>query len=141
MYVRVEINAYQKALARDDTLREAARDQRFVIDEHMTDDRKNTSEFGIPNVARYMVDDKFSVPYQTFEDQQYSKEWQKAFIRYPQKPNDLPMAVWLAAGMMWEVWDRYLDVEPIYLPGREDAVPAYMIDTPLRVNLGIYGKD
>ena len=141
MYVRVEINAYQKALARDDTLREAARDQRFVIDEHMTDDRKNTPEFGIPNLSRYMTDDKFSVPHQTFEDQQYSKEWEKSFIRYPQKPNDLPMACWLAAGMMWEVWDQYTDVGPIYLPGREQNVPQYMIENPLIVDLGIYGKD
>ena len=141
MYVRVEINAYQKALARDLTLRDAARAERFVIDEHMTDDRKNTPEFGIPNLSRYMSDDKFSVPAKTREDVVYGKEWERAFVRYPQKPNDVPMAAWLAAGMMWEVWDMYVDTDPIYLPGRETAVPQYMLESPLSVNLALYGNN
>lgn len=141
MYVRVEVNAYQKALARDHSLRDAARKHRFVIDEHMTDDRKNTPEFGIPNLARYMRDDKFSVPYKTFEDQMYAKDLIAALIRYPNKPNDIPMSLWLAAGMMWEVWDLYADQQPIYLPGREENVPAYMIDSPLVVNLADIGNN
>ncbi len=134
--MRVEINAYQKHLARDNELREAARTLKFIIDEHMTDDRKNTSEFGIPMVARYMADDKFSVPYKTDQDYEYGRELEKSLIRYPNKPNDLAMALWLAAGMMWEVWDLYVDNDPIYLPGREENVPAYMIANPLRINLG-----
>lgn len=135
MYVRVEVNAYQKALARDDTLREAARELRFVIDEHMTDDRKNSAEFGIPNLGRFMRDDKFSVPAKTFQDQQYYKELERALIRYPLKPNDLPMAIWLAAGMMWQVWEMYSKMEPAYLPGRENRVPQYMMEQPHRIDL------
>jgi hypothetical protein len=131
----VETNAYQKALARDDALREAAREQRFTIDEWQTDDRKNTAEFGIPQLARYMRDDKFSVPYATFEDRQYARPLQDALIRYPLKPNDLPMAIWLAAGMMWQVWDMYTKNEPVYLPGREKRVPAYMVNNPNRIDL------
>lgn len=138
-YVRVEDNAYQKALARDKELREAAREQRFVIDEWRTDDRKNTPELGIPMLSRYMRDDKFSVPAKTWEDQRYYKELERAFIRYPLKPNDLPMAIWLAAGMMWQVWELYVHTEPIYLPGREENTPEYMIDQPLRFNLAAVG--
>ena len=141
MYVRVEINAYQKALARDHELREASREFKFVIDEHMTDDRKNTSAFGIPMVARYMRDDRFSVPYKTDLDYEYGREFEKALIRYPNKPNDVAMALWLAAGMMWEVWDIYAHTAPIYMAGREDNVPAYMIENPLRINLGDIGRE
>jgi len=137
MYVRVETNAYQKALARDDTLREAAREQKFTIDEWMTDDRKNSPEFGIPNLARFMRDDKFSIPAATFQDQQYGKELEASLVRYPVKPNDLPMALWLAAGMMWQVWDMYAKNDPVYLPGREDRVPAYLIENPMRVDLSL----
>jgi hypothetical protein len=136
-YVKIEINAYQKALARDKELLEISRRApRFHVDEHMTDDRKNTPEFGIPMLAKYMREDKFSIPYQTFEDQQYYKELQAALIRYPNKPDDLPMALWLAAGMMWELWDMYEDQEPIYLPGRDLNIPQYMTESPLRIDLG-----
>jgi hypothetical protein len=141
MYVRVETNAYQKALARDDTLREAARELRFVIDEWMTDDRKNTPEFGIPNLSRYMRDDKFSVPARTFEDRQYYRELERSLIRYPLKPNDLPMAIWLAAGMMWQVWELYTKMEPTYLPGREERLPQYIIDNPHRIDLALVSAE
>lgn len=137
MYVRVETNAYQKALARDDELRAAARKHKFQIDEWMTDDRKNSPEFGIPNLARYMRDDKFSVPAKTYEDRQYYKELERSLIRYPNKPNDLPMALWLAAGMMWQAWELWADNKPVYMPGRETRVPQYMIDNPTRVDLSL----
>jgi hypothetical protein len=139
--VRVEINAYQKALARDDTLRESARELNFIIDEWMTDDRKNSPEFGIPNLARWMRDDKFSVPARTFEDRQYYKELEQALIRYPKKPNDLPMAIWLAWGMMRDVWELYTKMEPTYLPGRENRVPQYLIDSPSRIDLSLVGAE
>jgi hypothetical protein len=139
-HVRVEVNAYQKALARDDTLREAAREQGFAIDEWMTDDRKNSPEFGIPNLSRWMKDGLFSVPAQTYEDRQYYKELERALIRYPLKPNDLPMALWLAWGMMRDVWNLYTKMEPTYMPGREDRVPAYMMENPHRIDLALVGR-
>jgi hypothetical protein len=136
-HVRVEVNAYQKALARDDTLRAAAREYGFTIDEWMTDDRKNSPEFGIPNLARWMRDGLFSVPAATHQDRQYGKELERALIRYPVKPNDLPMALWLAWGMMRDVWNLYSKMEPAYLPGRESRVPAYMINNPNRIDLAL----
>lgn len=135
MLVRVETNAYQKALARDDSLREAAREQRFQIDEWMTDDRKNSPEFGIPNLAREMRDDKFSVPAKTLQDREYYKELERAFVRYPLPPNDLPMAIWLAHGAMRMLWDMFSVTGPVYLPGREERIPSYLIDNPTRVNM------
>jgi hypothetical protein len=137
-YVRIEINAYQKALARDKELIAFSHDPKhgFHIDEWFTDDRKNTPEFGIPKLAKWMRDDLFSVPYQTIADQDYAKDWIAAFIRYPGRPDDVPMSVWLAAGMLWEMFEMYADTEPIILPGRDRNVPAYMIDNPIRINLG-----
>jgi hypothetical protein len=136
-HVRVEVNAYQKALARDDSLRAAAREHSFTIDEWMTDDRKNSPEFGIPNLARWMRDGLFSVPAATHHDRQYGKELERALIRYPVKPNDLPMALWLAWGMMRDVWNLYSKMEPAYLPGREGRVPQYLIDNPTRIDLAL----
>lgn len=135
MWVRVEINAYQKALARDDALRAAARQHRFEVDEWMTDDRKNSPDFGIPNLARWMRDDKFSIPAAERIDQEYYRELERALVRYPSPPNDLPMALWLAWGMMRDIWERYADLSPIYMPGREDRVPAYLIENPRRVDM------
>jgi hypothetical protein len=134
-YVRIEINAYQKALARDSELLEASRRLKFHVDEWMTDDRKNTPEFGIPMLGKYIREGKVSVPHASRQDEVYAKEFNDSLIRYPNKPNDLPMAFWLAAGMMWQLWEWYENQEPTYLPGRENNVPAYMIDSPLRVNL------
>jgi hypothetical protein len=137
-YVRIEINAYQKHLARDAELLEFSRSPKhgFHIDEWRTDDRKNTPEFGIPKLAKWMREDKLAVPYATDEDQSYASDLISAFVRYPGKPNDVPMAVWLAAGMLWQMFEDYANQDPIYLPGRDRNVPAYMIDEPLIVNLG-----
>ena len=66
---------------------------------------------------------------------------ERALIRYPLVPNDLPMALWLAFGMMREVWDLYANQEPIYLPGRELNTPEYMIDEPLRIDLSLVGAE
>lgn len=133
---RIEINAYQKALARNKEVREASRKNKFQIDEWNTDDRKNTPEFGIPLLANYVRDGLFSMPYAKDVDQEFAREFEKAMIRYPKKPNDIPMAVWLAAGAVWMLWTMYTDLDPIYLRHRDRNVPGYMIDNPLKINLG-----
>lgn len=137
---RIEINAYQKALARNDAVRNAARANNLLIDEWNTDDRKNTPEFGIPLLANYVRDGKFSVPAKTDVDRDYGRELEKSLIRYPKKPNDIPMSIWLAAGAVWMLWGMYQDLEPIYLKHRDRNVPAYMIDQPLRINLGVLAE-
>jgi hypothetical protein len=80
---------------------------------------------------------KFSMPFQNDVDQAYAVELEKSFIRYPKKPNDIPMAVWLAMGGRIKLFDLYANLDPIYLRGRDENVPAYMLDQPLRVNLGL----
>lgn len=134
--VRIEINAYQKALARNPEVLAAAATNRFILDEWMTDDRKNTPEFGIPLMANFIRSGRFSVPARTDFDREYGREMEKALIRYPNKPNDIPMALWLAAGAVWQLWEMYQDLKPIYLRGRELNTPQYMVDAPLRVDLG-----
>lgn len=134
--VRIEINAYQKALARDPRVLEAQKKNHFQIDEWNTDDRKNTPEFGIPQLANYVREGLVSVPAKTDTDLEYGRELEKALIRYPNKPNDIPMAMWLAAGAVWMLWDMYQNLDPIYLKGRQHNVPAYMIDNPLRIDIG-----
>lgn len=136
--VRIEINAYQKALARDPRVLDAQKKNKFQIDEWNTDDRKNTPEFGIPQLANYVREGLVSVPYRTDLDAEYGRELGKALIRYPNKPNDIPMAMWLAAGAVWMLWDMYANLDPIYLKGRDRNVPAYMIDQPLRINVGLW---
>lgn len=135
---RIEINAYQKALARDPRVVEASRKNKFQIDEWMTDDRKNTPEFGIPQLANYVREGLLTVPAKTDLDNQYGKDMEKSLIRYPNKPNDIPMALWLAAGAVWMLWELYANLDPIYLRGRERNTPAYLIDQPLKVNIGAW---
>jgi hypothetical protein len=47
------------------------------------------------------------------------------------------MALWLAWGMMRDVWNLYSKMEPAYLPGRESRVPAYLINNPNRIDLAL----
>lgn len=136
--VRIEINAYQKALARDPRVLAAQRRNKFQIDEWNTDDRKNTPEFGIPQLANYVREGLVSVPANKDLDLTYGKDLERSLIRYPNKPNDIPMAMWLAAGAVWMLWDMYANLDPIYLKHRERNVPQYMIDQPLRINIGAW---
>ena len=99
-YVRTEINAYQKSLARDPRLRKYARQHNFLIDEWRTDDRKDSPELGIPNLARYMHDGLVSMPAATQADVDYSKRLIAYYIRYPRRPDDIVMADWLCDGAL-----------------------------------------
>jgi hypothetical protein len=135
--LRIEINAYQESLARNKELLDFAMRNSCVVDEWETDDRKNTPELGIPMMAKAFRMNKFSMPFQNDVDQAYAVELEKSFIRYPKKPNDIPMAVWLAMGGCIKLFELYANLDPIYLRGRDENVPAYMLDQPLRVNLGL----
>ena len=139
--LRVEINAYQEALARNKDLYDFCQRNSCVIDEWETDDRKNTPELGIPMMAKSFRTNHFSMPYQTDVDIAYAREVEKAFIRYPKKPNDVPMAVWLGVGGCLKLFELYANLDPIYLRGRQENVPSYMIDNPLRVNLALISAD
>lgn len=123
--VRIETNAYQKALARDDKLREGARREKFIIDEWRTDDRKWDPAMGIPMLNRHMETGHFSVPYQTRADELYAEDVLKSLIRWPKKPNDIPMSLWLADLSLDQMIEEYRYVVPDVMPGFYD-MPQYL---------------
>jgi hypothetical protein len=124
---RVEINAYQKALARDPRMRAMARKYRFHISEWTTDDRKWDPSLGIPNLARLMNDGLTSVPFASKADRDYAKGYIDAYKRYPRKPNDLPMADWLAELELFEAIRAETFDVPEQGPGWDD-MPPYLQD-------------
>lgn len=123
--VRVESNAFQKALSRDKDLTAGARTIGFLIDEWNTDEKKWDPILGIPMVNRHIENGLFSVPYQNKGDQEYAEDFIKAFLRWPKKPNDIPMAVWLADLSVTQMIEEYLYVVPDVMPGW-DNLPDYM---------------
>lgn len=117
--VTIEINAYQKALARDPRILKLQEKYRFEIKEFTTDERKHDPEFGIPQYGRHMKAGMYSIPYASVVDQEYAEPLLKAYIRWPQKPNDEVMAGWLCDLGLQELLEasRYLQAE--LMPGSE----------------------
>jgi hypothetical protein len=76
-------------------------------------------------LARWMLDGMFSVPYATDQDRRYAQPLIDSLIRYPNKPNDRPMSMWLAAGMLWEIWEAKSRSQTQRTPWA-DNVPPYM---------------
>lgn len=134
-YVRTEINAYQKSLARDPRLKKYARRDRFIIDEWRTDDRKDSPDLGIPNLARYMRDGLVSMPAATQADVDLSKRLIAYYIRYPRKPDDIVMADWLCDGAL----DRAIDEMKHTQSGVMDEW--YDMPAHLRAQYGEYEVD
>jgi hypothetical protein len=132
--VRVESNAYQKALSRDKDLTAGARQLGFLIDEWNTDEKKWDPVLGIPMVNRHIENGMFSVPYMNNGDQQYAEDYLKAFIRWPKKPNDIPMSTWLADLSVQQMIEEYKYVVPDVMPGW-DELPDYLKDQTYDVEL------
>lgn len=104
--VRIEINAYQKALARDPRLRDASLEHRFIIDEFFTGEDKVDPELGIPLLSRHMEQGRFSVPYQTIQDRHKAEALLTQLVRYPSEPNDVVMALWLADKSIQKIFEE-----------------------------------
>ena len=136
-WLRVEINAYQKSLARDPRLNRYARKYGVLVDEWRTDDRKNTPEWGIPNLARYMRDGLVSVPSDTAADVDYAKRFTAYFKRYPRTPNDVVMADWLCDGML----DHAIEQRLLYLDADDVQEEWYDMPPYLRERFGEYEVD
>jgi hypothetical protein len=117
--VRIEINAYQKALARDPRLVNAQGKLGFQIDPWMTDDRKNDPILGIPLLERRFRDGTLVVPYRDRADREFAEDLIKSFIRWPKRPNDIPMSVWLAVGAWNQLYEDYTAHTPDVMPGWE----------------------
>ncbi len=130
--VRIEINAYQKALARDPRLAVAAREQRFIIDEWFTTDKKWDPSMGIPLLSRHMEQGRFSVPYELPQDKQKAETLLTQLVRYPAEPNDTVMALWLADLSIIAL----IDASRISTPRQLDPnAPQHIKDQQVTINL------
>lgn len=121
--LRIEVNAYQLALARDKELKRASLEHHFLIDEWFTGDKKRDPQMGIPLLARHMEQGRFSIPYSLPQDRDKVEPLLAQLIRFPSEPNDLVMALWLADLSLEKIMDSYLVTQPRSL---YDDVPAYL---------------
>ena len=130
--VRIEINAYQKALARDPRLKKASLDHKFIIDEWFTTDKKWDPSMGIPLLSRHMEQGRFSVPYMLPQDKQKAEAMLTQLVRYPAEPNDVVMALWLADLSLVSL----IDADRIKAPTQLDPnVPQHILDQQVTINL------
>ena len=130
--VRIEINAYQKALARDPRLKAASLEHRFIIDEWFTTDKKWDPSMGIPLLSRHMEQGRFSVPYMLPQDKQKAEAMLTQLVRYPAEPNDVVMALWLADLSLVSL----MDADRIKVPKQLDPnVPQHILDSQVTINL------
>ena len=130
--VRIEINAYQKALARDPRLKKASLDHKFIIDEWFTTDKKWDPGMGIPLLSRHMEQGRFSVPYMLPQDKQKAEAMLTQLVRYPAEPNDVVMALWLADLSLVSL----IDADRIKAPRQLDPnVPQHILDQQVTINL------
>jgi hypothetical protein len=132
--VRIEINAYQKALARDTLLVAAQGKYRFLLEEWNTDDRKNDPRIGIPVLSRWMKAGKFSMPYKTLEDQDLSEYFLRQLIRWPKRPNDVVMGLWLAELSLAQLFDDAQYNVPEY-GDNFSSLPAYLQEQVYEVDM------
>jgi hypothetical protein len=130
--VRIEINAYQKALARDPRLAEASLKYRFIIDEWFTTDTKWDPSMGIPLLSRHMEQGRFSVPYNLPQDKQKAEALLSQLVRYPAKPNDIVMALWLADLSIIGLLDEGRFIAPRQL---DPNAPQHILDQQITINL------
>lgn len=117
--VTFEINAYQKALARDPRISAMETQYGFAIKEYTTDERKHDPDFGIPQHGRHFKSGMYSIPFATIADQEFAEPLLKSYIRWPQKPNDDIMADWLCDLGLRDLLEdsRYINAE--VMPGSE----------------------
>lgn len=134
-HVRIEINAYQKALARDKKLTDAQSKKGFIIDEYTTTEKKHDPTMGIPVLSRHMEQGKFSLPFQTPQDREKSEALISQLIRWPQEPNDMVMALWLAELSAQAYLTDYLYAVPEFY-GNAGDIPQYLLDQVQTFNMG-----
>jgi hypothetical protein len=132
--VRIEINAYQKALAKDKELTDAQSTDRFIIDEWRTDEKKWDPDMGIPLMSRHMEAGKESMPAATPLDQQRGEEIVRQYLRWPQRPNDMVMADWLAELSLVELLDELLNAVPDWMVDPA-TIPTALLEQTVTINL------
>jgi hypothetical protein len=123
--VRVEINAYQKALARDPRLRRSAALRKFIIDEWTTGERKDDPDVGVSLTHGLMQAGLMSFPYKTAIDRERTDDIVRQMRRWPRTPNDQMYSFWLA-NLSLDVLLAEANQETVTrLPGY-DSLPPYL---------------
>ncbi len=135
--INIEINAYQRSLSRDPRMELLEQQGSFAIKEWNTDERKHDPQLGIPAAARHVKGGMLSVPFRTIGDQEFAETLLKEFIRWPQKPNDIIMAFWLADIAMRELIEdaRYVNAE--VMPGTEKWMSEWHQEQTYEVDLSL----
>jgi len=138
--VRVEANAYQKALAKDHRLVDAQSTHGFILDDpHFTGDNKRDPLLGIPVLSRQMEGGMLSIPYQHQQDRIIAEDLIRQYLRWPQEPNDRVMADWLAELSLQALLEELQYLTPsVY--GDPDDVPEYLRDSSFTVDMGALGE-
>ena len=135
--LNIEINAYQRALSRDPRMQDIEARSGFYIKEWNTDERKHDPIQGIPSSARHVKAGMLSVPSRTIFDQEFAEPLLKEFIRWPQTPNDLVMAFWLADLAMTELIEDSRHVVAELMPGSEKYRSQWHDEITYEVDLSI----
>jgi len=117
--LRIEINAYQAALARDPRLANVFNEYGVWIDEWDTDERKWDPRLGIPQMGRFFKNGLWSIPATSQADRAYGEELVKSFVRWPKPPNDVVMALWFAELSLEEMIAEAMMAESTHMPGTE----------------------
>lgn len=138
--VRVEANAYQRALARDTRLVEESLRLGFMVDEWTTDERKWDYDLGIPMLARFTESGRLSVPFQYPQDKQVMEPLLTQMVRFPRRPNDRLMSLWLAYLSVIDMIEELRVATPDHMPGWED-LPLHLREQEVTVNLGEIEED
>ncbi len=138
--VRVEANAYQKALAKDKRLVDAQGDYKFILDDpHFTGDNKRDPLLGIPVLSRQMEAGKLSIPYQHQQDRIIAEDLIRQYLRWPQEPNDRVMADWLAELSLAALLEELAYAVPSFF-GDPDNVPEHLREQTFTVDLSVVGE-
>ncbi len=124
--VRIEINAYQKALARERNLVDGQSKWGYIIDENFTDMKKWDPGLGVPLMSRHMERGMESMPAGTPGDYSRAVEVIRQYMRWPQAPNDMVMADWLAEMSLQDLLEEMRYNVPEYLSDPSDLPPALL---------------
>jgi hypothetical protein len=138
--VRIEANAYQRSLARDTRLSEESMRVGFIVDEWTTDERKWDYDLGIPMLARFTESGRLSVPFQHPQDRQAMEPLLQQMIRFPKRPTDRIMSLWLAYLSVIDMIEQLKYATPETMPGYE-RLPQYLKDQAVTIDLDTVTDD
>ena len=136
--IRIENNAYQKALSKDRALTRQASLRGFIVEGERTGTEKHDSSMGIPILSRHMENGLFSVPYMLPQDRDKAQHFLAQLIRWPAKPNDCVMALWIAEGALLRRLDDARSNTPEFY-GDIDDLPDYLLEEIYEVDMSVQG--